>query len=441
MAAPAILDRDTFLQHLRASKLLTSQQFRLVIDKLGQVQEAREIAKALVSWKLLTKFQAKALLKGRATGFHLGPYRILDQLGQGGMGRVYKAIHQTMNRIVALKVLSPQVVKSERGQELFAREVQAAAQLQHPNIVMAFDANEIDGRHFLAMEYVDGPNLERHVKERGPLPIGLACEIAFQAANGLQHAHERGMVHRDIKPANLLLSQETKSDAVQVKILDFGLARLQQNDASLPGGKTIVAKENSVMGTPDFLSPEQSRNLHDVDIRSDIYSLGCTFYYLLTGVVPFDGGSILDKVIRHNSEIAKPVNEVRADVPAAVAAIVGKMMEKEPAKRFQTPDELMDALAPFAAPAVAGWPVAPPSSPNQSLGHGSEDHIALPDVPVDTEPRAQDSTQISDEASIMEWADINRQKKRTTRMLIAGAALALAIALLLGAAVIWWLSQ
>src|SRR5271169_579667 len=150
---PTIIDRDTFLQNLRISKLLTNQQFRLVVDKLGQVQDTREIAKALATWKLLTKFQAKMLLIGRTGGYYLGPYKILDLLGQGGMGRVYKAVHQTMNRVVALKVLTPQLVHTERAKELFLREVQAAAHLTHPNIVMAFDANEIDGRHYLAMEY------------------------------------------------------------------------------------------------------------------------------------------------------------------------------------------------------------------------------------------------------------------------------------------------
>src|SRR5688572_22067911 len=188
---PTTVDRHTFLKNLRISKLLTKQQCHLVVDKLGDIQDTREIAKALASWKLLTKFQAKMLLLGRNSGFFIGPYRILDQLGQGGMGRVYKAVHQTMNRVVALKVLSPQLVSTDRAHALFLHEVQAAAQLAHPNIVMAYDANEHDGRHYLAMEFVDGPNLERYVKKNGPLAIGLACEIAFQTANGLAHAHEK----------------------------------------------------------------------------------------------------------------------------------------------------------------------------------------------------------------------------------------------------------
>src|SRR5207244_965276 len=242
-----------------------SQQFRLAIDKLGHLQDTREIAKALASWKLLTKFQAKMLMAGRNSGFFIGPYRVLDQLGQGGMGRVYKAVHQTMNRVVALKVLTPQLVNTERAQQLFLREVQAAAQLSHPNIVMAFDANENDGRHYLAMEYVAGPNLERYVKKNATLPVSLASEIAFQTATGL----------------------------------------------------------------------------HDVDIRSDLYSLGCTFYFLLTGQVPFPGGNTVDKLIRQNSEDAQPIEALRPDVPKKIANIVRKLMAKDPHDRYQTPDELM----------------------------------------------------------------------------------------------------
>jgi serine/threonine protein kinase len=439
---PTIVDRDTFLRNLRISKLLSKQQYHLVVEKLGDVNDAREIAKALATWKLLTKYQARLLLKGRAINFLLGPYRILDQLGQGGMGRVYKAMHQTMNRVVALKVLSPQVVNSERAQQLFAREVQAAAQLSHPNIVMAYDANELDGRHYLAMEYVDGPNLEHHVRERGPLPIGIACEIIFQAANGLQHAHSKGMVHRDIKPANLLLQQESKSETFQVKILDFGLARLNHPDADAGAGQTIVVKERTVMGTPDFLSPEQSRNLHDVDIRSDLYSLGCTFYYLLTGQVPFPGGSMVDKVVRHTSAIAEPVEEVRPDVPAKIGNIVRKLMAKTAAERYQSPDELMDALAPYAAPAATDWPisiVATKSSPEIS----SLEQPALADVQSDTEPRAQSSTKISDEDSVLDWVDVQRKQKRSFRLtVLLTAALMFGCALLgIGVGVLWLILQ
>jgi serine/threonine-protein kinase len=429
---PAIIDRDTFLQNLRISKLLTTQQFRLVVDKLGQIQDTREIAKALASWKLLTKFQAKMLLMGRTGGYFLGPYKILDQLGQGGMGRVYKAMHQTMNRVVALKVLTPQLVNTERAKELFLREVQAAAQLSHPNIVMAFDANEADGRHYLAMEYVAGPNLERYVIKHGSLPVGLACEIVFQTANGLHHAFEKGMVHRDIKPANLLLHQEPGAETIQVKILDFGLARFGQNE----GSKTLAVKENTVMGTPDFLSPEQSRDLHETDIRSDLYSLGCTFYYLLSGQVPFPGGTTVDKLIRHNSDEPAPIEELRPDVPKSIAKIVRKLMAKNPAERFQTPDELMDALAPHAAPSAMDWPIAPPTPP--ASGRVSQEEIVLPEVQVDTEPRAESATQISGpDDSILEWAGAQGKRRRFWRIAIA-VAVVLGTVFLGGAALVAW---
>jgi serine/threonine protein kinase len=429
-----MVDRETFLQNLSASKLLTPQQFRMVVDKLKQQPNPREIAKALVSWKLITKFQARMLLTGRNCGFFLGPYRILDVLGQGGMGRVYKAMHQTMKRVVALKILAPQLLKTERAHRLFLREVQAAAQLSHPNIVMAYDANEIDSRHYLAMEFVDGPNLETYVRNNGTLPVGMACEVIFQAANGLQHAFERGMVHRDIKPANLLLHREPGSSTVQVKILDFGLARLHPPTRTPSGGSMTIAVAGgkTIMGTPDFLSPEQSRDLHDVDIRSDLYSLGCTFFYLLTGQVPFPGGSVLEKLTRHADETARPIEEMRPDVPKATIAIVLKLMAKNPDDRFQTPDELMDALAPFAAPSVMDWPIAPPVEArherNTNERYTGERQNVLA-AQVDTEPRALPSTDISDHDSILEWVDTNRRHRRKVRTYVIAA---LAFAALLG---------
>ena len=436
MADPIIVDRDVFLRNLRMSKLLTSQQFRVVIDKLSDVEEPREIAKALVSWNFLTKFHAKMLLQGKSSGFFIGPYRIMELLGQGGMGRVYKAVHQTMNRVVALKVLSAQVVNSERAKELFLREAQATAQLAHPNIVMAFDANEVSGRHYLAMEYVDGPNLDQYVKKHGPLHPGLACEIVFQVANGLQHAFEKGMVHRDIKPANLLLQQANNSVTVQVKILDFGLARLNIADGATED--TILTKQNTVMGTPDFLSPEQSRSLHDLDIRADLYSLGCTFYFLLTGRVPFPGGSTIDKVRHHNNSEPMPIDELRSDLHRSIVKIVRRLMAKNPAHRYQTPDELMEALAPHAAPSVMDWPMVAPRTTNDA---GTDDYPALVDQAFDTEPKAQAPTQVTNEQSLLDWVDEQgQQRRRWVRSLVIGSVgVLLGITLTVGlAALLLW---
>jgi eukaryotic-like serine/threonine-protein kinase len=275
------------------------------------------------------------------------------------MGRVFKAVHQTMNRIVALKVVTSQLVKTEQGRQLFMREVRAAARLMHPNIVTAYDANQIGDRHYMVMEFVDGPNLEQLVRQKGPLPVGQACDFIRQAANGLQFALENHMVHRDIKPANLLVQRapgSARDRQCVVKILDFGLARLhQRNPDDEPGPNTILTQENTVMGTPDYVSPEQARDLHKVDIRSDLYSLGCTFYYLLTGQVPFPGGTTLEKLVRHGVEEPTPVHNLRPEVLAPVAGIVRRLMAKQPAERFQTPAELMAALAPFAVNSPGTW--------------------------------------------------------------------------------------
>src|SRR5262249_2451617 len=231
----------------------------------------------------------------------------------------------------------------------------AVAKLAHPNIVTAHDASVADGRHYLVMEFVDGPNLEQLVRERGPLPIGLACEAIRQAALGLQYAHEQGMVHRDIKPSNLLVQRGSGGPFV-VKILDFGLARLQEPlDKGDGRAGTILAQPNVVMGTPDYLSPEQSRSLHAVDIRSDLYSLGCTLYHILAGQVPFPGGTSLEKLIRHASEDATPVEAFRPELPPEVGAVVRRLMAKDPAHRFKTPGELAAALAPFCAAGPCDW--------------------------------------------------------------------------------------
>jgi serine/threonine protein kinase len=357
MAAPQHVDRQTFLAHLRQSGLLGSEQLAAVAHRFQDVPRGRVIARALVEQGLLTRFQAEHLLAGKHR-FFLGQYCVLEQLGQGGMGRVYKARHRTMNRLVALKVLAPNLLATDRAQELFLREVRAVARLVHPNVVTAFDANQEGDRHYLVLEYVNGPNLDQLVRQQGPLPVGQACDFVRQVAVGLEHAHQLGMVHRDIKPANLLLQQGSPASSGVygvVKISDFGLARLNEAGQGDEALGTIATKDNTVMGTPDYLSPEQARNLHRTDIRSDLYSLGCTFYYLLAGRVPFPGGTTLEKLIRHGTEEPAAVERLRPAVPAAVGAVVRKLLAKRPEERFQTPAELAAALTPFAVRSPAAW--------------------------------------------------------------------------------------
>lgn len=377
MSTPQTMDRQTFLANLRQSGLVNGKQLNKVAPHLPPSNQGSAIAQVMVDKGLLTKFQAELLLNGRSTGFHLGQYRILDYLGRGGMGRVFKAEHQTMNRVVAIKVLAPQMVKTPKVQQLFQREVRAAAQLVHPNIVTAFDANQAGDRCYLVMEYVDGPNMEDLVRQHGPLSIGMAAEFIRQVATGLQYAHEMGMVHRDIKPANLLVQRAAGNSPganCQVKILDFGLARLQGCGATKgPGGESIVSEKNQVMGTPDYLSPEQARNLHNVDIRSDLYALGCTFYFLLTGKVPFPGGNTLEKLVRHSTDEAIPLEHIRKDVPRPLLALIRKLMAKDPKDRYQAPMEVALAVAPYAVqgplPKLAGIGVSQATT-NTPTGSG-----------------------------------------------------------------------
>ena len=285
------------------------------------------------------------------------------------MGAVYRAEHRLMDRPVALKVIRGDLLGNEAMVERFRREVKSAARLaSHPNIVAAYDAEQAGETHMLVMEFVEGTDLARLVERRGPLPVGEACEYARQAALGLQHAFEDGMVHRDIKPQNLM-----RTTRGQVKILDFGLARFASEVASQAG----LTAEGMVLGSADYIAPEQIDDPHAADIRADIYSLGCTLYFLLAGRPPFPDGSLIQKLMAHSEKTPRPLAEIRADVPPELAQVVERMMAKDPARRFQTPDEVARALAPFAdaqaaraaatgldAPAIADAPTLPAASPS-----------------------------------------------------------------------------
>jgi serine/threonine-protein kinase len=355
-ALPALVDCATLLQILRRYPLLERGQLAQVDKKVKPpYPDVKKVARALIERRWLTTYQMDQLLQGRAADLVLGNYLILEQLGEGGMGQVFKAKHRAMNRIVAVKVIRKERLDSNDSIKRFRREIEAAAKLSHPNVVVAHDAGQVGDVHFFAMEYVEGTDLGKLIKGGGRLPVHSACDYIRQAALGLQHACERGMVHRDIKPSNLLLTTDgvhtasestatiTMSGNAVVKILDMGLARLSQ----LPEAETATAgltQEGAIMGTPDYISPEQADETHSVDIRSDLYSLGCTFYHLLTGQVPFPGGKTLDKLFRHRFEEPQPLEQFRSDVPPEVAAVVRKLMAKNPRDRFQTPAELAMVL-------------------------------------------------------------------------------------------------
>jgi serine/threonine-protein kinase len=317
----------------------------------GTFADAPALIEHLVQAGALTPYQAERLLQEKGADLVLGQYVLLEPLGQGGMGQVFKARHQLMKRLVALKVIRAEFLAHPQALRRFRREIELAAQLAHPNIVAAFDAEQVGGRHFLVTEYCEGPDLGRLLRRQGRLAVGQACDFMRQAALGLQHALERGMIHRDIKPENLLVAGNV------VKILDFGLARLRQPDesASTTGP---VTQEGSFVGTPDYAAPEQSKDLRRADIRSDLYSLGCTLYQALSGQVPFPGGTVLEKLLRHEIEEPAPLERLRPDAPAPVCAIVRTLMAKKPGDRYQTPADAAAALARFARPDVAALPPA-----------------------------------------------------------------------------------
>jgi serine/threonine protein kinase len=345
--------------------------------------DPRALARELLRREWLTAFQANRLLQGRGQELLLGSYVLLEQVGSGGMGEVFKARNRKLGRVAALKVIRRERLADDAAVRRFHREIRAAAQLTHPNIVLAYDADQVGGTHFFVMEFVEGQELGRLIKQRGPLPVATACDCVRQAALGLQHAHERGLVHRDIKPHNLLLTRHGV-----VKVLDLGLARL--NATAEGEASTTVTHEGMVMGTPDYMAPEQAEESHAVDIRADLYSLGCTLYYLLSGQVPFPGGSLLQKLRRHQSEEPMPIEYLRPDVPAAVAAVVRTLMAKRPEDRYQTPAELAAALnpergSPEAASMLVGDGEARADTVRPEQETQTEGFASL--IPPDEEPR------------------------------------------------------
>ncbi len=284
-------------------------------------------------------------------------YRVDRLLGQGGMGAVCLAEHRRMKRTVALKVINPALLTHPGALSRFQQEVRAAANLDHPNIVAAYDADQAEGLHFLVMEHVEGQNLADYLAAKGPLPVVEACEVIRQAALGLQHAHERGMVHRDIKPNNLM-----RTASGRTKVLDFGLARFacepgHATEGSEPTTAAHLTGAGSVLGTADYMAPEQARDSHEADRRSDIYSLGCTLYHLLTNRPPFPEGTAPEKLRRHSSDVPHRLSALRPETPPGLVRIVDRMMAKRPEDRYQTAAEVAVALAPYATglPPKRSW--------------------------------------------------------------------------------------
>jgi len=335
---------QSFLDLVKRSRLIEEDQLEKFLKEYrashGELPERQEaIAEALIEVDLLTRWQAEKLLAGKHRGFILGKYKFLRQLGKGGMSTVYLAEHMLMNRKVAVKVLPQNRVEDSTYLERFRIEARAAAKLDDPHIVRAFDIDNEGKTHYLVMEYVEGQDLHLLVKDVGRLDYNTAADYIVQVARGLDHAHEMGLVHRDIKPANCLLDKNGV-----VKLLDMGLARLVGDEASL----TMDNNEN-VLGTADYLAPEQALNSHKADRRADIYSLGCTLYFLLTGHPPFPEGSISERLLKHQVESPASILTERPEAPPTLLHICERMMNKDPDDRYQTAGEVSERLAEWLA--------------------------------------------------------------------------------------------
>ncbi len=342
---------DVLIDALRETHLLRVEQFdQLLNDISPKFEDTQELADHIVKLGWVTNYQVKKLLAGRGQDLVLGHYIITEKLGEGGMGKVYKAKQLRLNRMVALKVIRPDYLANALALKRFQREAKAAAKLAHPNIVRLFDADQIGDRHFLAMEYVEGADLAAMVKQNGPLSVGMACSFIRQAATGLQHAHEVGMVHRDIKPSNLFVTSSGRVGKQEsggvVKILDMGLARL----GCLEGDESISAltQDGTVIGTPDYMSPEQGKDSSTVGARSDLYSLGCTLFYLLIGKPPFAQGSTLEKLLQHQIDAPPKVQLLRSDVPKELGAVVQRLLAKKPEDRFESAESALQGAAPWS---------------------------------------------------------------------------------------------
>ena len=341
---PAVATITDFLDVARKSNQIDNQQLGAFLQSHDSLPaDPRRLAALLIREGLITTFQAEQFLLGKYKGFYLGGYRIIERIGAGGAGTVYLGEHQMLKRRAAIKVLPTPLAEEPAMLARFRIEAEAAASLDHPNVVHLIDFRQEGRLHFIIMEYVDGPNLQQVVSRKGPLPVALACEYMRQAALGLEHVHATGLVHRDVKPANILVDSTAR-----VKVLDLGLARVERPDT-----ESITCKFNNgaVLGTADFLAPEQALNLHEVDGRADIYGLGCTLYSLLTGHPPFPDGTVAQKLMWHQTRTPKAVDEIRPEVPAELAGLVARMLAKKPDQRPQTMGEVADALMPWASEA------------------------------------------------------------------------------------------
>jgi serine/threonine protein kinase len=351
IAVAAPLRAEEFLKLVRKSGLVDPERLCAYLAKLGVAgaladQEPAELAGLLVCGGILTNFQAEQFLLGKWRGFTFADYKVLERLGCGRMACVYLCEHKLLHRRVAVKVLPSASAEDPVLLQRFHHECEALARLDHPNVVQAYEVGQCEEVCYLAMEYVDGPSLQDITQKSGPMAVNRAAHYIRQAALGLQHAHEVGIVHRDVKPSDILVDRSGV-----VKLIDFGLVRFRPAGPAVPTGR----HRGVVLGTPDYMAPEQALDPSSVDIRADVYSLGATFYFCLAGHPPFPDSTEAQKLLWLQTRQPEPIRQLRPTVPEGMAAVIERMLAKDAAQRPQTPQEVADALDPFTAE-----PIAPP---------------------------------------------------------------------------------
>ncbi|MDY0165376.1 MAG: protein kinase [Thermoguttaceae bacterium] len=398
----AIQSPEELLSTIEKSDLLDAEQLAAARQSVQGLDDATVAARKLARDGHLTRWQAAQLLAGRSS-FLLGKYKLIDLLGRGGMGRVFLGRHVTMQRPVALKIVSRDVGNNPAALERFLAEARAIAALDHPAIVQAYSVDCEGERYYIVMEYVDGRDLQRVVEEDGPLDCRTAVDYMRQAADGLAHAHGRNLVHCDIKPSNLLVNSQG-----QVKILDMGMARLGGGD-----DEDDVSDSNHILGSVDYLAPEQALGSGNFDHRADIYSLGCTLYFLLTGHPPFPEGTLPERILKHQTQQPRPIPTERPDVPPQLVQVCRRMMAKQPEDRFQSADEVIAALAELPAVDREAAPAGAAAVARPGPDAGLEDELADADQHADSVAAAPDA---------MDWA---RQALATTagRLVLGGVVL------------------
>ncbi len=386
MATPATTARE-YRVLIAKSKLLPPEEIEAQYrqwqqDRPGSDERVDSFRRFLVARRCLTDYQAALLQRGRTDGFFLDGYKILDRIGKGQMGGVYKAVHN-FGQLVALKILPASKAKNPHTLGRFQREARLLTQLDHPNVVRGYQVGDSSGIHYIAMEFLEGETLGEMLDRRKQLPWAEATRLVRQVLDGLQHLHDRRMVHRDLKPANIMLTPEpakgkpdTTWDAT-AKILDVGLGR-ELFDDEMPEAQieTQLTQEGSVLGTPDYLAPEQAKDARAADIRADIYSVGCVLYHCVAGRTPFPETNIMAQILRHATEHPAPISSLVTGLPFGFQQVLDRFMAKSPNERFQTPAEAAEALKPFD---TTGAPAAPSKvMPAYKDWLASESHLPQP---------------------------------------------------------------